>query len=132
MITYLANIVLALEEPIQIEQKQTEFFDLYRKRYEQIHEQRMLLWNLKKCFSHGRKFESHAKASRMEFSELLTERPSDRRIFEYSFQTARQYNGQVQEIVQDALRLRESGITSIYVFPTLGKAERLSGNSSRI
>ena len=117
---------LTLEEPIQIEQKQAEFFELYRKRYEQVHEQRHVALEPQEMFFEWEELQNRAKASRMEFSELLTEPPADRKIFEYSFQTARQYNGQVQEIVQDALRLRESGITSIYVFPTLGKAERLT------
>ncbi|MCI0416720.1 transcription-repair coupling factor [bacterium] len=117
---------LAAEEPLQLEEKQTEFFDLYRKRFDQIHEQRRVALEPQEMFHTWQEIESTQKASHLEFSELLSERSGDDRIFEYSFQSARQYNGQVQEIVQDALRLRESGFTTLYVFPTLGKAERLA------
>lgn len=121
-----AEYCLAAEEPLQLEEKQTEFLDLYRKRFDQIHEQKRVALEPGEMFFTWQEIESTHKASRLEFTELLSERQSDERICEYTFQSARQYNGQVQEIVQDALRLRESGFTTTYVFPTLGKAERLA------
>ena len=59
-------------------------------------------------------------------SELTTEPDPSELALEYHYQSVRQYHGQVQDIVNDALRMQENGYTSYFIFPTLGKAERLA------
>src|SRR5207249_8137779 len=41
-------------------------------------------------------------------------------------QSVRLYDGRIQEIVSDVLRLQERGFTQFFVLPTVGKAERLT------
>ncbi len=77
------------------------------------------------------RIESAHKSSRLEFTELLSERQSDERIFEYSFQSPRQYNGQVQEM----FRMRYDSVIWLYhnlCLPNFRQSRTISRNFARI
>ena len=99
----------------------------HRKRFDQLRDSYRLIMEPEEIFQDWDAFLSSAKTTYiLRFDDLALENAPDRVLFQYAYQSARQYNGQVQEIINDALRLREMGFTSYYVFPTLGKAERLA------
>lgn len=118
---------VVLEEPHSLEEHLADQLAQYRRRFDQIHEQSRLALEPEEIF-HGWEDLASAvqKRYRISFSELIAEKSEADRDFEYAFQPARQYNGQVQEIVQDALRMLETGFTTYYIMPTPGKAERLA------
>ena len=99
----------------------------YQKRFDQIHDLYRLAIEPEKIFESWQVIlSSDRKGYFLFLNDFLLENSPDQVVFEYETQSARQYNGLVQEIINDALRLREMGFTSYYVFPTLGKAERLT------
>ncbi len=104
-----------------------EQLDEYRKRFDQIHEMYRIALEPDEIFSGWESFLSSAEKNFLLYlSDFVLEHSPETVYFEYKCQSARQYNGQVQEIIHEALRLQEMGFTSYYVFPTLGKAERLA------
>lgn len=118
---------VVLEEPHALEDQLVDMMLQYRKRYDQVHEQSRLALEPEEIFHDWDVLISGAeKRYRLSLCELIAEKSESDRDFEYACQPARQYNGQVQEIVQDALRMKETGFTTFYVLPTPGKAERLA------
>ena len=116
-----------LDEPVLLEQGYIEILQDYRKRFDQVHEMYRLALEPEEIFQSWDEFlESAGKRFIVRLSELATEQNTDELSLDYAFQSVRQYHGQVQEIVNDALRLQENGYTSYFIFPTLGKAERLT------
>src|SRR5262249_29841575 len=99
----------------------------YRNRYNQVHEMYRVAMLPEEMFApYETLTESPARSGRIELSDFDSENPSEELRIEFAVQTARQYHGQVQEIVQDLLRLQEQLYSTYVVIPTLGKAERLA------
>jgi transcription-repair coupling factor (superfamily II helicase) len=118
---------LALDSTDSLSEVNANEINDYRKRFEQIRDSYRLAMEPEEIFEDWGEFFAKAQAKYiLRLEDLVLENEPDRVLFEYAYQSARQYNGQVQEIINDALRLREMGFTSFYVFPNLGKAERLA------
>ena len=128
LLNYLPeNCCVVLDEPVLLEQSYTETLHEYRKRFDQVHEMYRLALEPEEIFQSWDDFQAGTtKRFSVFMSELITEPVPEELTLQYSYQSVRQYHGQVQEIVNDALRLQENGYTSYFIFPTLGKAERLT------
>ena len=128
LLDYLpANCCVVLDEPVLLEQAYFENLNEYRKRFDQVHEMYRLALEPEEIFQSWEDFlSSTRKRFFVSLSELMSEPNPEDLTLEYHYQTVRQYHGQVQEIVNDALRMQENGFTSYFIFPTLGKAERLT------
>jgi len=127
ILDYLSGSCIALDEPHFLEERHAGTLEEYRRRYDQIHEQYRLGLEPQEIFQDWEDFRSSVnRHSCLLFHDLDSEPAGTDLHFQYAYQTARLYNGQVQEIVNDTLRQQESGFTSFFVLPTPGKAERLS------
>jgi transcription-repair coupling factor (superfamily II helicase) len=118
---------IVLDEPINLEQHYERELKEYRSRFEQVHEHYRLAMEPEEIFESWEAF--YLSASRhflLLLSELMSEPTVNGRLFQYAFQSVRQYNGHIQEIVNDVLRLNENEFTQFFVLPTPGKAERLT------
>ena len=121
------NCCVLLDEPVLLEEAYFETLQEYRKRFDQVHEMYRLALEPEEIFQPWDEFIASAgKAFNILFSELLTEPDPTELTLEYNYQSVRQYHGQVQEIINEALRLQENGFTTYFLFPTPGKAERLA------
>lgn len=118
---------LLLDDPQEIGRAYGDLRDQYEKRYQQIHElARLALPPEEILIGWENMFAGSGKRYLLTYEQLAPEPSPDTRSFDYSFQSARQYHGQVQEIVNDLLRQKEAGFTSVVIMPTAGKAERLA------
>lgn len=118
---------VVLEEPQALEEQLEDLLGQYRRRFDQVHEQGRMALEPEEIFHRWEDVTTGVERRyRLSLCELISEKSETERDFEYASQPARQYNGQVQEIVQDALRMRQTGFTTYYVLPTPGKAERLA------
>jgi len=118
---------ILLDEPVVLEQEYSETLTQYRKRFEQIHEMYRLALEPEEIFQPWDQFlQATNKRFLISLSELVTEPGPQDLLQDHAFQSARQYHGHVQEIINEALHLQENGYTIFFILPTLGKAERLA------
>jgi transcription-repair coupling factor (superfamily II helicase) len=121
------NCCILLDEPVLLEQAYSGTIQEYRKRFDQVHEMYRLALEPEEIFQPWEELRASTKKGFVvSFSELVSEPDPQELTFEYHYQSVRQYHGQVQEIINDALRSQENGYTSYFIFPTPGKAERLA------
>jgi transcription-repair coupling factor (superfamily II helicase) len=121
------NCCVLLDEPVLLEEAYNRTLQEYRKRFDQVHEMYRLALEPEEIFQLWEEFiVSTRRAFNIFFSELVTEPDPSELTLEYNFQSVRQYHGQVQDIINEALRLQQDGFTTYFLFPTPGKAERLA------
>lgn len=128
LLDYLAeDCCVVLEEVSTLSKNYDDLLQHYRERFNHVHEQRKLALEPEEIFHDWESIRSKSeKYHQLVLSDFILEKTEDEVTFEYPFQSARQYNGQVQEIVSDTHRLQENGFTTFFIFPTIGKAERLA------
>jgi transcription-repair coupling factor (superfamily II helicase) len=128
LLDYLSeDCCVVLDEPETLSKNYESLLQHYRDRFQHVHEQRKLALESEEIFHEWETIQTQAeKYHELILSDFILEKGENEVVFEYSFQSARQYNGQVQEIVSDTQRLQETGFTSFFIFPTIGKAERLA------
>lgn len=118
---------LVMDEPAALAEAAGRQHAEYQKRYEQVHEVYRIALEPDEMFNSWETLISDSqKQLSLSLCDLVPEPSAEQFLVEYPFQSGRQFHGQVQEIVQDALRLQETGITTFFVLPTVGKAERLA------
>lgn len=118
---------VVLDDPGALGQAAERHLEEYRKRYEQVREVYRVALEPEEMFQDWSDFvASSAGYFSLHLCDFVSEPGPDEVSFDYPLQTARQYHGQIQEIVQDTLRQQEAGFRSLFVIPTLGKAERLA------
>ena len=121
------NCCVLLDDPALLEETHATLLRDYRKRFDQVHETYRLALEPEEIFQSWNDFLTAVNERYvLPVSELVVEPDPDELLLENLFQTGRTYHGQMQEIIQDALKNRENGYTSYFVLPTAGKAERLA------
>jgi transcription-repair coupling factor (superfamily II helicase) len=122
-----AGCCLVMDEPVALADAYSRQQAEYRKRYEQVHEVYRIALEPEEMFESWEKLVSDSrKQLSLSLCDFVPEPSPEQFLIEYPFQSGRQFHGQVQEIVQDALRLQETGTTTFFILPTVGKAERLT------